>query len=451
MHDLAIVGGTVVANGVSAPLDVGIENGVVVEVASPGALGPANETIDATGLHVLPGAVDVHFHCRAPSHPERGTFDSETRAAAMGGVTTVLEMPISKPPASTPEVIVSRRELGESEAHVDFGLFAGGVVTSTGQAEALLAEGAVAFKIFTHAPPPARANEFIGLAAANEEELYVALESIAPTGIVTTLHAENQGLIDYFSRIALPDGRPARPPIVESSEVALVGAIAEATGARAHIAHMTSAQSIHALRGARAAGADISGETCPHYLIFDESAIERFGSYVKVAPPLRPESDTRALWKALEGGDIQIVASDHAPFTPEEKAAAAYADAPQGLPAIETMAPVILDAAMRGKLTLERAVSLITDSPARRFGLYPRKGTIEPGSDADIVLWEAGQGTTLRIDSFVSKAGGNGVPYDGMSLEGRIRRTIVRGRTVQVDGAMVHESMGRFVAPARNN
>lgn len=451
MHDLAIVDGTVVANGTTTQLDIGIENGVVAELASPGTLGPAKETIDADGLHVLPGAVDVHFHCRAPSHPERGTFDSETKAAAMGGVTTVLEMPISKPPASTPEVIVARRELGESEAHVDFGLFAGGVVTSTAQAEALLAEGAVAFKIFTHAPPPARVNEFIGLAAADEQELYVALQSIAATGAVTTVHAENQRLIEYFSRIELPGGRQARPPIVESSEVALVGAIALDTGARTHIAHMTSAQSVHALRGARAAGADVTGETCPHYLIFDESAIERFGSYVKVAPPLRPEPDTKALWKALADDVIHIVASDHAPFTPEEKAAAAYADAPQGLPAIETMAPVMLDAAMRGELSLERAVSLITDAPARRFGLYPRKGTIEPGSDADIVLWDAGRPTTLRIDSFVSKAGGNGVPYDGMRLEGRIRRTIVRGQTVQIDGAMVHESTGRFVAPARDN
>ena len=451
MHDLAVVDGVVVTDGLETRLDIGVQDGRIVEVAAPGALGPAREVIDASGLCVLPGAVDVHFHCRAPSHPERGTFESETRAAALGGVTTVLEMPISKPPAATPEVIASRRRLGESESYVDFGLFAGGVVESTAQAEAMLAEGAVAFKIFTHSPPADRANEFIGLSTAKEEELYRALDSIAPTRAVTTLHAENQGLIEYFSKIKLPDGRPARPPVVESAEVALVGAIAEATGARVHIAHMTSAQSVHSLRGARAGGADITGETCPHYLIFDESAIERFGSFVKVAPPLRPEPDTRALWKALEEDDIHIVASDHAPFTPEEKAAAAYVDAAQGLPGIETMVPVMLDAAARGDLTLTRAVSLMTDAPARRFGLFPQKGTIREGADADLVLWDPERATTLRIDSFVSKAGGVGVAYDGMRLEGRIRRTIVRGRTVQIDGSIQGESAGRFVAPDRSD
>ncbi len=450
MLDISVINGTVVTDGAETPLDVGIENGMIAELAPPGSLSRAGEVIDASGLRVLPGAVDVHFHCRAPSHPERGTFATETKAAAFGGVTTVLEMPISNPPAATPEVIAARRTLGEAECHVDFGLFAGGVVTSTSQAEALLAAGAVAFKIFTHSPPPARADEFIGLATAAEDELYLALESISPTGALTTVHAENQRLIEYFSRIELPGGRPARPPIVEAAEVALVGAIAEATGARTHVAHMTSAQSVRALQGARAAGADMTGETCPHYLIFDEEMIERHGSYVKVAPPLRPAADTRALWKALESDQIQVVASDHAPFTPEEKAAAAYADAPQGLPGVETMVPVVLDAAVRGELPFTRAVSLITDAPARRFGLYPRKGTISPGADADLVFWDPGTTTTLDIDTFASKAGRVGVPYDGMQLEGRIRRTMVRGRTVQVDGVMHEASGGRFVRPVRS-
>ncbi len=346
-----------------------------------------------------------------------------------------------------PRYDAARRALGERDTHVNFGLIAGGVVTSTAQAEALLAEGAVSFKIFTHSPPPDRASEFIGLAAADEDELYRAFEAIAPTGAVTTVHAENQRLIEYFSRVETPSGRPARPPVVEAAAVALVGALAKATDARIHIAHMTSAQSVQALQGARASGVDITGETCPHYLIFDEATIDRYGSYVKVAPPLRPIADTKALWKGLATGDIQIVASDHAPFTPEEKAAAAYVDAPQGLPGVETMVPVLLDAAMQGELGFEHAVSLLTEAPARRFSLYPRKGTIREGADADLIMWDPETTTTLRIDSFASKAGGVGVPYDGMHLEGRIRRTIVGGKTVQIDGKMVEEFTGQFVAP----
>ena len=424
-----------------------IDGGKVVEVGPQGSLGKAREHIDAAGYHVIPGAVDVHFHCRAPSHPERGTFETETKAAAVGGVTTVLEMPISDPPCSTPEVLRARKELGERECHVDFGLFAGGAVDNVSQAEALIAAGAIAFKIFTHAPPQDRLHEFDGLWTQGEDDLYGALEAISSTGYVTTVHAENQPLIELFAKITLDGDRSARPPVVEAAEIGLVGSLAAATGARVHIAHMTSELSVRALQGARHAGADITGETCPHYLVFDEKEIERFGSYVKVAPPLRPPRDLVALWDALRNEEVHIVASDHAPFTPAEKRDAPYSTAPQGLPGVEIMVPVILDATARGELTLERAVSLLTDAPARRFGLYPRKGTIRPGADADVVIWDSQASNTLRVDSFVSQAGGAALPYDGMVLSGRIRRTLLRGRTVHHDGAVIGPAGGRFLSP----
>lgn len=448
MFDLAIVNGTVVSDGQVQPVDVGIDGGLVAEVAPRGGLGPARETFDATGLHVLPGTVDVHFHCRAPSHPERGTFNSETRAAAAGGVTTVLEMPISDPPCSTPDVLRARKRLGEAECHVDFGLFAGGGLDSVAHAEAMVEAGATAFKIFTHSPPPARLAEFQGLWTRNEAELHEALTAIASTGLVTTVHAENQSLIELFAGKTAKGETPMRPPIVEAAQVALLGAIASATGASVHVAHMTSALAVQALQGARASGADITGETCPHYLIFDESEIERHGSYVKVAPPLRPQTDLKALWDGLRLDEVQIVASDHAPFTPQEKRDSPYATAPQGLPGVELMMPVMLDAAERGNLSLERAVSVITDAPARRFGLYPRKGTIQVGADADIVLWDAKEPTTLRVEEFHSKAGRVGLPYDGLELKGRIRRTLLRGRIVFADGNLVGGPQGQFVTTA---
>ena len=312
----------------------------------------------------------------------------------------------------------------------------------------MVAAGAIAFKIFTHNLPPARLAEFEGLWTRNEAELYEALAAIAPTGLVTTVHAENQALIDLFAGKTKEGERPMRPPIVEASEIALVGAIAAATGARVHMAHMTSALSVQALQGARATGADMTGETCPHYLIFDESEIDKHGSYVKVAPPLRPPADLKALWDGLRLDEVQLIASDHAPFTPEEKRDSPYATAPQGLPGVEMMLPVMLDAAERGNLPLERAVAVLTDAPARRVGLYPRKGTIQPGADADIVLWDAREPSTLRVDSFVSKAGGVGLPYDGMDLKGRILRTMLRGGTIFSDGDVVGDPQGRFVTSA---
>jgi len=448
VYDLAIVNATVVSDGKTQHVDVGISGGLVAGVAPHGKLDPAKEVIDATGLHAFPGTVDAHFHCRAPSHPERGTFNSETRAAAAGGVTTVLEMPISDPPCSTPEVLLARKELGEAECHVDFGLFAGGGLDSVAHAEAMVEAGAIGFKIFTHSPPPARLAEFEGLWTRNEAELYEALKAISTTGHVTTVHAENQSLIELFTRMTEEGDTPSRPPIVEAAEIALVGAIASATGARVHMAHMTSAAAVQALNGARASGADITGETCPHYLIFDQSEIGRHGSYVKVAPPLRPPADLKALWEGLRADEVQMVASDHAPFTPSEKRDAPYATAPQGLPGVEMMMPVMLDAAERGNLSLERAVAVLSEAPARRFGLYPRKGTIQEGADADIVLWDAHEPTTLQVESFVSKAGGAGLPYDGLELKGRIRRTLLRGHTIFLDGNVVGDPLGRFVTSA---
>lgn len=445
MYDLAIVNATVVSDGKTQYVDVGVVGGLVAELAPHGKLGPAKEVIDATGLHAFPGTVDAHFHCRAPSHPERGTFNSETRAAASGGVTTVLEMPISDPPCSTPEVLLARKELGEAECHVDFGLIAGGGLDSVAHAEAMIEAGAVGFKIFTHRPPQARLAEFEGLWTRDEADLYQALKAISTTGYVTTVHAENQSLIELFTRMTEEGDTPPRPPIVEAAEIALVGAIASATGARVHVAHMTSAAAVQALNGARTSGADITGETCPHYLIFDENEIDRYGSYVKVAPPLRPSDDLKALWDGLRLDQVQMVASDHAPFTPSEKRDAPYVTAPQGLPGVEMMMPVMLDAAQSGKLSLERAVSVLTEAPARRFGLYPRKGTIQEGADADIVLWDIQQSTSLQIDSFFSKAGGAGLPYDGLELKGRIRRTLLRGQTVFLEGNVVGDPLGSFV------
>jgi dihydroorotase (multifunctional complex type) len=444
--DLRIIDGLLITDGIAEHRDVGIEGGKITEVGPPGTIGRATEEIVATGRYVLPGVVDAHFHCRAPSHPERGDFGSETRAAAAGGVTTVLEMPISDPACSNPDVFLARRRLAEQQCLVDFCLYGGGAVRDRDHAQSMAEIGAVAFKLFTHAPAPGRAREFDGLWATDEVSIYRSLEALAPTGLVCTVHAENDPLLQMFS--ASDDGGvPRRPPMIESVAIATVGAIAAATGARVHIAHVTSEPALNAVRGARMAGASITAETCPQYLVFDDGQIARLGSFAKVAPPLRPPGHRQALWTALGDGSLTIVASDHAPFLPAEKTGVGYARAPQGFPTVETMLPILMDAAARNILPLTRAVELVTAAPAHLFGLYPRKGTVSPGTDADIVVFDPGGTSLLGVFSSVSRSAGSARIFDGMKLQGGIERTIVRGRTVFRDGVLAEEPRGQFISP----
>jgi dihydroorotase (multifunctional complex type) len=447
MLDLRILNGLVISDGVAENKDVGIEGDSIVEVGPPGSLGRAAEEVDAAGLYVLPGAVDVHFHCRAPGHPERGDFATETRAAVAGGVTTVFEMPISERACSTPEVFEQRRELAARQCYVDFALYAGAAVRNRAHALTMQECGAIAFKLFTNAPSPEREKEFAGLWAIDEDRIYDALAAISHTGLVCAVHAENDALLRAFARRSVLNGVPLRPPIVEATAIAVVGALAASTKTRIHVAHVTSQAALDALRGARAMGASVTGETCPQYLVFDENAIEKFGAFAKVAPPLRAPEDGSALWDGLRDGTIEIVASDHAPFRPEEKTGVSYAMAPQGMPTVETMVPILLDAALRGLLPIELAVDLITSAPARRFGLHPRKGSVRPGAAADISLFSPKGERKLTVRSLVSKAAGCGVLYEGMVLRGRLTRTIVGGRTVFLEGFVFDPPAGHFVRP----
>ncbi len=226
MLDLRIINATVVTAEGTRQADVGIEGAAIAEVAEAGALGPAREEIDATGLYVMPGAVDVHFHCRAPSHPERGDFASETAAAAAGGVTTVFEMPISDPACSTPEVFRARRALADADAHVNVALYSGAARADGAAARAMAELGAIGYKLFTVAPAAGREREFAGLSATTDAAIHGALTAVAETGLTCVVHAESDSLIRHFEALNLAGVLPARPPGVEAVALAPVGALA---------------------------------------------------------------------------------------------------------------------------------------------------------------------------------------------------------------------------------
>ena len=441
MHDLRILNATLVTDDGASRADVAIEGSAIAEIAPPGGLGPGRTDLDATGLHAMPGAIDVHFHCRAPSHPERGDFASETAAAAAGGVTTVFEMPISDPACSTPEVFTTRRRLIERDAVVNVALYAGAAVDQ-GRAEAMAELGAIAFKLFTTTPALGREREFDGLWATGDAGVYTALANVSPTGLPCVIHPESDSLLTLLQ--AAPNGAGRRPPAVEAVAIATTSAIAKETSTRIHLAHVSSRTAVDAVRAGRALGADLTAETCPQYLLLDESATRRFGGLAKIAPPLRTEEDSRALWDALQDGALDLVSSDHSPFLAHEKREVDFASAPQGLPTVELLVPAMLDAAARGLLPVERAVALVTSKPAQLFGIEG-KGSLAVGADADVVLFRFTEPTHPDPERFLTRARGCAVVFEPLELRARVERTYVAGELVFAEGAIVSAGAGRFL------
>ncbi|MFT5061078.1 MAG: dihydroorotase (multifunctional complex type) [Polaromonas sp.] len=455
--DTLIVGADVLLPDGLHRVDLGVSNGKVAGVYSPGTAPDADAIIEATGKTVLPGIVDIHFHVRAPAYPERGTVLSETRAAAAGGVTTLFEMPISKPCCSTPEELARRRDHFKENAVIDFALYAAPGDLTEATRDRMLELGCIAFKIFTTPSPAGRADEFEGLAFPEEADQLRALKLLADTGRPVVVHAESASLLAHFEAAAktLDPADAAthglsRPAICEAVAVAKLLAMNITAKAKLHIAHVTSAETVTVLRGF-AGTSDFTAETCPQYLFTTEKDVARAGIYAKVNPPIRHQADQDALWQAIEDGVINYVTTDHAPFAKAEKQAAEgnFPGAPPGVPGIEFMLPAMLDAVAQGRLSLKRAHDLICANGAKLYGLYPTKGALLPGSAADITIVDLAGETVLSADTLHTHAREVAHLFEGRRLRGRVMQTILKGNTVFLNGKVIGpQGGGGFVTPA---
>jgi dihydroorotase (multifunctional complex type) len=454
--DLAIVGGEVVTTH-PFPATVLVRAGRIEGLQTPGAPVDARTVIDARGMQVLPGIIDIHFHSRDPSYPHRGDFASETRAAAAGGVTSVFEMPISKPCTATLERWLHRRDIAAAKAHVNIGLYAAPGLLDAADVRAMVDAGAIGFKLFTTASPPGREDEFDGLATTGPAHVLQAFEMIAGYGLRCVVHAEEQSLLELYTARARARTGPdflrhnaSRPPVVEAVAAATVVQLALATGCPVHIAHVTSAATLDVVRHAKRVGAPVTAETCPHYLFCSEGDLAQAGPFGVINPPIRCAADREALWAALEDGTLDVVATDHAPFARHEKEAALgdVLSAPPGHPGVETLLPLLMTAVAEGRLTLERVVELISERPARLFGLYPFKGVLAPGSDADITVFDPRERRTLRRGDGESRAADCNLLFDGFEVAGRVHATIVNGALAYHAGEVVGApGLGRIVRP----
>lgn len=455
--DTLITNGQVVLETGIARLDVGIREDRIVLLTDSSDGITADNTIDATDKLVLPGAIDIHFHCRAPAYPQRGDFATETRAAAAGGVTTIFEMPISKPCCATGDIFRMRKALAQKDCYVNFGLFGAPGLLDPAEIEDMVNEGAIAFKIFMTSAPKGRDDEFEGLCLPDVKDLYQALKLVAETGIVCVVHAENNQLLEWHmselikaERNDVPAHGESRPPHVEALAIATLLTLNEQIGANLHIAHLSAKEPLEVFKRFKATGSTATAETCPHYLFFTEDDLERVGPYAKINPPLRKQEDQDALWEALADGSVMAITTDHSPFTVEEKERARTDiwATPPGAPGVEELLLGVMNEALNGRMTINKAIELVCTNGAKRFGVYPERGHIGVNAIADIVIFDPNDKTTIHKDMLFSQAKECDKLYEGMTFKGKVNQTIVSGKTIFKDGEILGESGdGKFVRP----
>lgn len=443
MHSV-IRGGIVVLPTGQKPADIAIQDGVIAAIGSEVA--GAEDVIDARGLLVLPGVVDAHVHFNEPGRAEWEGWEAGTRGAAAGGVTTVLEMPLNAhPPTTTPAAFDEKVAVASQKALVDFGLWGGMVPDNLTDLEALHHRGVVGFKAFM-------SDSGIGdFARVPDGVLAIGLKVTARLNAIVGVHAESQEMIETAgepNRLAWCRARPA------AAEVAAIGRLlvcmrGAGKGVRAHVVHASCAEGLAVVDAARRKGVSITAETCPHYLAFTEDDFERIGPALKCAPPIRDAATRDALWEELLSGRVDLIGSDHSPCPAADKHKGeddiwlAWG----GVAGVQATLPVLLTDGVRARgLSFERLAHLTATAPAQLFGLYPRKGAIAVGADADFALVDPELPWVLDAKQLQTRSGVSA--YLGREFTGKVVRTIVRGETVFVDGEIVGKpGWGQLVRP----
>jgi allantoinase len=439
--DLVIKSDKVFIDGRLIDCYVGVKDGIITAISKEKL--EAEKFIDAEGKMVLPGTVDPHVHIRAPGHDERETFESGSKDAALGGVTTIIEMPISVPPPHSPEIVERRMDIAEKEVVVDIAFFGAAGTDCLDDIIPCAKSGIVAFKTFLHEAPPGRKEEFIGLTAPNTGDQYELMEKVAQTGVMIGFHAENNDMINKNIARLRSEGKTSpiyhgrsRPPVAEIETTSKILLFAEKTGAKVEICHITTPEVVELVNEAKYKRVYAIAETCPHYLFLNEDALNKVGVFAKVNPPLRSEEERQGMWKMVNDGSIDIIGSDHAPYTKEEKERGSedIFVPPAGFPGLSTRLPLLFTAVKEGKMELDRMVELICENPARIFDLYPKKGIIALGSDADFVIFGPDKKDIISKDKMFTKCRDSALVYDGWEVYGKPEKTIVRGNVVFDNG-----------------
>ncbi|GAB4111182.1 MAG: allantoinase [Roseiflexaceae bacterium] len=456
MNDLLIHSATLVHATGQQEGNLLIDQGKIVAILPPDERPVARTAWDAHGLVVLPGLIDTHVHLRDPGRPEREDFTTGTSAAAAGGVTTILEMPISEPPVNTGAILAERARLVQPRALVDFGLYGAVGAENYAEVPGMAAAGAIAFKTFLHAAPPGREHEFYGLCCTDDALLPEIMRTVAATGLRHAIHCENDAMLEHGIAHLRQAGRrdplahaESRPAIVEDAAVAQVLALAAHLPVALQIVHLSSPVGAAMVREAKARGINVTVETCPQYLFLDQSALEQHGPYAKCNPALRTSAEVVGMWQALRAGVIDVIGSDHSPYQADEKerGRADIFDCVAGVPGLETTLPLLLSAVHAEQISLPEVVRLTSTRAAEVFGL-PHKGRIAVGADADLTLVDRAASWVFDHSRCQTKARACMRLWDGRQMHGQVVGTIVRGVTVYREGQiMAAPGHGQWLRP----
>lgn len=447
MLDLVITGGTVITLDGVTRTDIGIAGETI---ASLGAKLTGRRQIDATGLIVLPGAIDAHTHMELPVRGSRSSDDflSGTVAAACGGITTIADFSVGSPLTTLPAAVEARLKTA-AKAVVDYTLH-GEVIGWQPDREAELMEAiALGVRTFKFYMAYSRSGRM-----SDDGILYRAFSALTRYGGQAMVHAENDAIINVLTDTLKAKGElgigslpKSRPPLCEAEAISRAAFIARQVGVRLRIAHLSSKLGLKAALAAREAGGRILIETCPQYLLLDERAYAKPDGHLYAAtPPLRTEADCCALWEGLSTEAIDLVATDHCPFTRKQKRwSGSFLDLLYGLPGVETLLPLLYsEGVVRGRITLKQLVELLCAGPAKALGIFPRKGAIATGSDADLVILNPAREWTIAADRLHMRTDFN--PYESRKVIGCPVMTLSRGRVVFDKERFCGEAgWGRFI------
>lgn len=440
MYDLILEYGTIVNSQGQYSASIGVINGMIATIAKDLSRASTVERIDLAGHLILPGCIDSHMHLWEPGLVADPDFKDGTRAALAGGVTTIIDHPLTIPEVLNEQVFIEKVELGKRTSYTDFALHGGVSPDNLDQLEGMWQAGCTAFKIFM-------CESGSKVAGLNSGELRQAFIAIGKLGATAILHAENNEMMQFNYKMLMKNQRKDpmafvewRPPEAEIEAINRATYLMKGTGARTVFLHTTVPEGVErAFQARMLENLDIWVETCPHNLYLTTEHLKNQGPWVTFSPPVRDEESVEFLWDLLRRGKILTIGSDHGPVDMKLKKAGLkdIFKGQFGIPGAETIVPLMVHSVSQGKISLSQLASFLSENPARLYGLYPKKGCIQPGSDADFTVINLNEKHTLSAKNMVTSCGWT--PYEGWELDGRVTHAFIRGKLVMKNGTVLSQ------------
>jgi allantoinase len=449
--DVVIKNGKIVTGDSIVDAGIAVKDGKIVAIATDATLPEAKKTIDAKGNYIIPGVIDEHVHILDMDLADTDeNFVTGSTAAAVGGITTVCEMPLGVPSTTTLEVLERKKEIAAGKFLVDYAFWGGVVPGNIDEIPKMVDAGVIGFKGMMSGSVPGV------FEVLDDGNLLDSFRKIAECNSIATVHAENDAIINHLQAKLKAEGKndifayfEGSPVIQEVEAISRAAMLANEANCQLHIVHVSCPQGVDLITKRREDGQNITCETGPHYLALSQEDGKKLGPYLRFAPPVRKKADTDVLWRRLEQGKILTMGSDHGPSPKEfkEKGWANIWDTGNGAIALETFLPIMLSEGVnKGRISIQQLIALLCENPAKLFGIYPEKGVIQVGSDADLVMIDLERDWKIDAKKFHSMHKHS--PFDGWDIKGKPIMTMVRGKVVAEDGEAIGEpGYGRFVRP----